>query len=355
MILFGKSQIVWERVRVMVRSRWNMATWMAVLLVVMYLVAGCGIQQGESVTQTQNNIENGQQSESQVKDKETTKQPLTRVVKDEFGEVEIPVQPQRIAAIYLEDPLIALGITPIVQWYHPAWGKQDYLGLDVPTFDITGSIEALIEANPDLIIVDGGVDATKYEAYSKVAPTYRVPDSINKNAVEKLKRVADLVGVPEKAEGVLKEYQKKVTDAKEKLNSSIGRETVAVIRLNVGEKPSLALFGLKNAYTGMIYEDLGLEPYEPVKKIITHEIMSLEKIPEFNADHIIIFPSNGTWTSQENKQVVALLDDPLWKALPAVKNGHVYQMERTHWQSGSITANAMKIDDLLKIFTTKTK
>ncbi|MBG9786529.1 ABC transporter substrate-binding protein [Brevibacillus laterosporus] len=339
----------------MIRSRWNMTAWVAVLLVVMYLVAGCGKQPQEAVTQTQKSVENGQQSESQANDKETTKQSQTRVVKDEFGEVEIPVHPKRIAAIYLEDPLVALGITPIVQWYHPAWGKQDYLGLDVPTFDITGSIEALIEANPDLIIVDGGVDATKYEAYSKVAPTYRIPDSFNKNAVETFKRVADIVGMPEKAESVLKEYQKQVTDAKEKLNSSIGRETVAVIRLNVGEKPSLALFGLKNAYTRMIYEDLGLEPYEPVKKIVTHEIVSLEKIPEFNADHIIIFPSNGTWTSQENKQAVALLEDPLWKALPAVKNGHVYQMERTHWQSGSIKANTMKIEDLLKIFPIKTK
>ncbi|PCN45035.1 ferrichrome ABC transporter substrate-binding protein [Brevibacillus laterosporus] len=339
----------------MLRSRWNMIAGMAVLLVVMCLVAGCGKQSQQVDTQTQKSVENEQQGENQAKDTQTAKQSQTRVVKDEFGEVEIPVHPKRIAAIYLEDPLVALGVTPIVQWYHPAWGKQDYLGLNVPTFDVTGSIEALLAANPDLIIVDGGVDATKYEAYSKVAPTYRVPDSINKNAVETLKRVADIIGMPEKAESVLQAYQTKVADAKEKLNSSIGRQTVAVIRLNVGEKPSLALFGLKNSYTRMIYEDLGLEPYEPVKTIETHEIMSLEKIPEFHADHIIIFPSNGTWTSQENKQALALLEDPLWNALPAVKKGNVYQLERTHWQSGSIKANTMKIDDLLKFFSAKTK
>lgn len=46
--------------------------------------------------------------------------------------------------------------------------------MDVPLFDITGSIEALLEANPGLIIVDGGVDAAKYEMYSKIAPTYRL-------------------------------------------------------------------------------------------------------------------------------------------------------------------------------------
>lgn len=45
----------------------------------------------------------------------------------------------------MEDYLKALGVTPVVQWYHPSWGKQDYLNLDVPEYDITGSIEALLE------------------------------------------------------------------------------------------------------------------------------------------------------------------------------------------------------------------
>jgi ABC-type Fe3+-hydroxamate transport system substrate-binding protein len=31
-----------------------------------------------------------------------------------------------------------------------------------------------------------------------------------------------------------------------------------------------------------------------------------------------------------------------------VKNGNIYRMERSHWQSGAITANSMKLDDLLK-------
>ncbi|KPV61309.1 hypothetical protein QJ48_00605 [Paenibacillus sp. A3] len=48
----------------------------------------------------------------------------TRKVKDHFGEVEIPVKPQRVAALYLEDYVTALGVKPVVQWYHPNWGKQ---------------------------------------------------------------------------------------------------------------------------------------------------------------------------------------------------------------------------------------
>lgn len=188
-----------------------------------------------------------------------------------------------------------------------------------------------------------------YQLYSKIAPTYRVPDEVLGDAEETLKIVADLLGIPEKATSVLTDYKQKIADTKVKLEEVIGRETVAVVRLDVGDKPELRLFGLNNAYTGMIYKDLGLEPFKWVKNIKAHDVISQEKIPEFTADHIIIFPSNGTWDSESNEKAVALLDDPLWKGIPAVKNGHVYQLERSHWQSGAITANSMKMEDLLNL------
>jgi len=37
----------------------------------------------------------------------------TRIVEDEFGKVEIPTNPQRVAAIYLEDYLTALDVKPV--------------------------------------------------------------------------------------------------------------------------------------------------------------------------------------------------------------------------------------------------
>jgi len=306
--------------------------WLVVALAIMIGMAGCG-----NAKETSLNEENSKQG---IRD--------TRMVKDAFGEVEIPVKPKKVAGIYLEDYITALGVTPVVQWYHPAWGKQDYLELkDVPLFDITGSLEALLEKEPDLIIVDGGVDKAAYQLYSKIAPTYRLPDNINGNAEETLKTVADLLGIPEKATSVLNDYKEKVADTKKKLEKAIGHETVAVVRLNVGDKPGLNVFGLNNVFIGMIYKDLGLEPFSMVKETDKNEVISQEKIPEFTADHIFILPSNGTWDTA-NKKAVALLDDPLWKNLPAVKNGHVYQVERSYWQSGAIIADTMKMDDLLK-------
>lgn len=330
------------------KSRRWAAVCLAVLLSLSVAIAGCG-KQGESNKQAG---QAGKEGTAQQQTNPAGEQPSsgTRTVSDEFGELEIPVHPQRIAGVYLEDYLVALGITPVVQWYHPNWGKQDYLDLDVPQFDITGSIEALLDASPDLIIVDGVVDAAKYEIYSKIAPTYRLPENILQNPPEILRTIADLVNQKEKGEEVLKQYDQKVADAKEKLKSAIGDETVAVIRLNIGDK-TLALFGIENRYAGNIYKEIGLAPPTMVSEMKDfHAVISEEALPELNADHIIVFPSNGYWDSAENKEAEKLFDSPLWKSMPAVKNGHVYQVDRTHWQSGAIYANMKKIDDLLNIF-----
>lgn len=336
----------------MARSRQMWTAWLAVMLIITIVLAGCGAS-GKSSKESQSS-QNGQSTQNKDTSLNGNKAAVeasgTRIVRDEFGEVEIPVKAQRVAAIYLEDYLTALEVTPVVQWYHPNWGKQDYLALDVPTFDITGSMEALLEASPDLILVDGAVDAAQYELYSKVAPTYRLQEGILQNPREILRTIADVLGIPEKAESVISQYEQNVANAKAKLEKATGDETVAVLRLNVGDK-TLTLFGIENRYTGNIYKELGLTPHPFARDMKEFQtVLSEEVIPELDAEHIIIFPSNGTWTSEENQEAVKLLESPLWKSVPAVKKGQVYSAERTHWQSGAITANMMKIDDLLKWF-----
>jgi len=280
----------------------------------------------------------------------STKSEGTRIVKDAFGEVEIPKKPKRVAAIYMEDYLKALGVDPVVQWYHPSWGKQDYLKLTAPEFDVTGNIEALLAQKPDLIIVDGAVDAAKYKQYSKVAPTYRLPEEILDDPMKITKTIGDLLGESKKADEVMKQYQTKVAQTKAALKKAIGNQTVAVVRLNIGEN-TLALFGTKNNYIGNIYHELGLTPPPMAKNMKDfQEILSEEALPQLGADHIILFPSNGYWDSKENKASIEFLENSMWQSVPAVKKGNVHIVDRTYWQSGAITANKLKMDDLMKMF-----
>ncbi|MHA7584139.1 ABC transporter substrate-binding protein [Paenibacillus vandeheii] len=332
----------------MVRSSRGFKGWTIILLLMVVAITGCGANsesKAEQAPASGTAVSDGSTSET------TEKEAETRVVQDEFGDVTIPVHPQRIAGIYVEDYLKALDITPVVQWYNPMWGVQEYLDLDVPQFDTTGSIEALLQYDPDLIIVDGGVDMEKYEMYSKVAPTYRLPEDILQDSNQILTTIADVVGKPDKGKEVVAAFEAKIADAKAKLQEAVGDETVAVVRLNISNN-TLALFGVKNRFTGFIYSELGLTPHPLVGNMEEYqEILSEEAFPELDADHIIVFPSNGEWSSPENKEALKVLDSKLWKSLPAVKNNQVYMMERSYWQSGAITANTMKIDDLLQKMT----
>ncbi|MNO32636.1 Iron(3+)-hydroxamate-binding protein FhuD precursor [compost metagenome] len=326
--------------------------WTAVLILAFSALAACGTKNNaahNSAAQTENPAtETGAGSTPANADSSNTTEAETRIVAGEFGDVAIPANPQRIVGIYVEDYLKALGITPVVQWYHPNWGKQDYLNLNVPEFDISGSIEALLDKDPDLIILDGGADAAKVEQYTKIAPTYRLPERVLQDSRQTLTAIADALGIPEKAEAVLAEYEQKVADGKSKLQQALGQEKVAVIRLNVADK-TFALFGVKNRYTGVIYDQFGLAPIPMAAEMTDSQaIISEEVIPELQADHIIVFPDNGGWDTTENQEALEFFDGPIWKSLPAIKNGNIYKMERSHWQSGAITANSMKLDDLLK-------
>ncbi|MET3942617.1 iron complex transport system substrate-binding protein [Paenibacillus sp. PvP094] len=324
--------------------------WGITILVLAVFIAGCSSNSGAAEEQAQSPVTENTTAGS-GNSSESSQENETRVVQDEFGDVTIPVHPQRIAGIYVEDYLKALDITPVVQWYHPSWGIQDYLNLDVPQFDISGNIEALLQYDPDLIIVDGAADAEKYEMYSKVAPTYRLPESTLQDSKQMLAKIADVVGEQEKGAEVAAAYDEKIRDTKAKLAESVGDETVAVVRLNVDDN-SLALFGVKNRYTGFIYSELGLTPHALAESMEAfQEVLSEEAVPQIDADRIIIFPSDGDWSSPENQEAIKVLDSKLWNSLPAVKNNKVYKMERSHWQSGAITANSMKMDDLLEKMT----
>lgn len=272
----------------------------------------------------------------------------TRVIQGEYGDVTIPAHPKRPAGIYLEDYMAALGVEPVVQWYHPSWGIQDYLNLDVPQFDISGSPEALLAQQPDLIMVDGGVDQAAYETYSKIAPTYRLPESMLQDSKQMLLAVADALGIPEKGKEVLAKYEQTVEEDKAKLQKTVGGETVAVLRLNGAEK-TMALFGIKNRYAGSIFSELGLTPHPLVGEMEEfQQIISEEGLADLDADHIFLFPANGDWDSEENKEAEKLLDRPVWQSLKAVQNDHVYVVERSYWQSGGIQANLMKFEDVMK-------
>ncbi|WP_053377788.1 iron-hydroxamate ABC transporter substrate-binding protein [Paenibacillus sp. FJAT-27812] len=270
-------------------------------------------------------------------------------LKDALGnEVTIPANPQRILASYLEDHLVALGVKPVAQWSVQN-GTQDYLkdSLEgIPTIAYDLPFEAVTSFNPDLIIMGGNsaVEGDKYAQYSKIAPTYTLGDEINADWRKSLLKVGEVLGKSDEAQKVLDAYELKAKEAKEKLQGVAKGESATAIWL---VQKSFFVVSDKLSSGSVLYNDLGLAVPEVVKEISAvgtgnWNAISLEKLAEMDADHIFLINSDIDSGSEA-------LKDPIWQAIPAVKNGKVYEFPNTTaWLYSGAIANSQIIDDVLK-------
>lgn len=105
----------------------------------------------------------------------------TVTVDSAYGEVAVPADPHRVAAVSYDTPwqLLSLGVTPIAtidysQWIESYTAEQQAGIADAATIGTYGEInyEALAAAGPDLIVgVVDEVDEAAYERLSDIAPT----------------------------------------------------------------------------------------------------------------------------------------------------------------------------------------
>lgn len=270
-----------------------------------------------------------------------------KTVKDEIGhEVKIPADPKRILGIYLEDELLSLGIQPFKQSKIGTWSGQDYLGLSIPAIDVSGSVEAVLEAAPDLIL-ENVYDEKRYGQFSKVAPMYSFKDA-RADWRATIRTLGDLFGKADKAKDVIEKYDQRAKQAGATIKQKIGDQTVAIVRIHTKE---IRLYGGPGYAGPVVYQDLGLTPSKLVKELILDKNgkvvpISLEMIPQLDADHIFITTDTGA--EDKTKELLA---NPLWQSLPAVKKGHVYQVNFETWMKSGPIADGKKIDDVLAALT----
>lgn len=272
-----------------------------------------------------------------------------RVFTDDYGrEVRLTGTPKRVLAVYLEDPLVALGVKPLLQFGFGGSGGASYLQkqlADVPlagTGGVALTAEQALEANPELIIAHSLVTSVEQvKQLEKIAPTYGL-DANQSDWRAVLRKVGELLNLPDKAEQVLKDYDARTAAVKEQLKQKIGGETFALLRLTGKE---YRLYGVDDPFNGaLLYKDLGLTPHKLVREVPEAGGWSLsrEKIPELLADHIILVV-NAAGAAQAEE----LVNSSLWKNLPAAINRHVYEVDSSVWLSIGYMANSAKIDDLL--------
>lgn len=334
----------------MSRTNWYKKTWgLACASLLALALAACGDDK------TSTSEDTNEPSTEQASEKEdTVEENATRTLVDALGnEVEVPVNPQRVIATYLEDNLVALGITPVAQWsVKDGTSIQNYLQgtlKDIPVIPHDLPFEAVQNLQPDLIIMDSAamVEGDKYEQYKKIAPTYVIGKEVNNDWRDELLRVGEVFDKKAEAEAALKAYDDKAAAAKKEISEKAGNPSVAAVWLVSGKFFIVS----ENLSSGaVLYGDLGLQVPDVVKEISASatgnwSAISLEKLVELDADHLYIIDSE----SAENP---AVLSDKLWQAVPAVKAGNVHNIPYdASWLYTGTIANTQIIDDVVETLT----
>ncbi|MFC3798568.1 ABC transporter substrate-binding protein [Cohnella sp. GCM10012308] len=330
---------------------WRLAV---VFMLALLLLAGCG-----------NNSDTGGENESTGTSGSSGSSPAsssqaagsdadTIVYKDALDrEVTIPARPQRIVTTQYLPELLAVGVKPIGVVSHLLTGfvsvKDEIDGIEDigPANEI--NLEKTLELQPDLIIA-ADWDKDQLDKLQAIAPTVVVAWE-GKDAFEHLDQVAALLGKKQEAQDWKKAFDEKAASAAEKLKAFVKPdETFGVVVIGGYEKGQLRVYGSGNVgYT--LFDALGFPMTDVVKQEWEkggHELgiqLSLEKLPEFaSADRLFLvkFDNDPDFADQ-------VLNSALWKKLPAVQNGHVYEVSDTLWFSYDVLSFDKQLDDAIRL------
>lgn len=246
---------------------------------------------------------------------------------DGAGEVQVPKNPQRIVdtTAFYTGYLLALGVKPVGVMQ----GAKDspYLaemleGAEGLGDDVTP--ENILSLDPDLIIVYTGTPGI--DKLKEIAPVVQIQYGAKKYKDQMLD-YGKLVNKNDEAKAWIAKWEARIAELKPQVQAAVGNKTVSI--LNPYAK-GLFVFGHNYGRGGeILYGEFGLKaPAEAQKETIDSGTgwasISLEKLPDFAGDIIFTCPWSGDTTDPK-----LVYDNPLWKGLPAVKTGNVFQLNPT--------------------------
>jgi iron complex transport system substrate-binding protein len=304
-----------EDLRMSSGSRMSMTA--AVVLCFSLLLSACSAVTSTNASSSAPSQQSSATVEASSSPSEASKAMRTITTVD--GEIQIPADPQRIVADQYLGSLIALGVTPVGT---PGLHKKNPYFTEAlknveDSGEINGSMEKLIDLEPDLIITGNG-EQGRYDEFSKIAPTVTVPYGQLKNAHEELTFFGKLLGKEKEAEAWLNEYDRRIAEAKARVLKVIPADATFSI-FELGDK-AVWTYGDNFGRGGQpIYQALGFRPPEGVADEIMEKQwaeVSLEALPKYAGDYLVL--TSNRITLEEIKA------DPIWSTLEAVKNDRVY-------------------------------
>lgn len=275
---------------------------------------------------------------------DTTAEAATGTVtyESENGPIEVPANPQRVVDLSsYTGSLLKFGV-PVVgvdQWTksNPNFAEQLKDVEQVSADDV----EKIIELQPDLIIASS--DVKNADKLKQIAPlvtyTYNKVDYLTQ-----IEEVAKAVNKGEEGAAWVADFKAQAQAAGEEIKAKIGEDkTVTVME---GDAKALYIFG--DAWgrgTEILYQAMGLKMPEKVKEVTSAQgyyDLSLEVLPEYMGDYVIF---SKTLAGDNSFQ-----ETDTYKNIPAVKEGHVYEVDATGFYFNDALSLEYQLDFFKKSF-----
>lgn len=211
------------------------------------------------------------------------------------------------------------------------------------------NFESILDSEPDLIIAPAWWSDKDYDQLSLIAPTVLLPQRDDWR--DELRDIGEVLGKQDAAEKVIEDLKIKEAKAKERLDELVKDETVLYLRIMA---KSIVINGPNIDRGSFIHNQLGLKPVENFPQNESALSISLEVLPEYDADHIIVQLDDET-NAELKDRYEQILNSSLWKNMKAVKANHVYMVGGKEWFNLGMAplADSYAIDEVVAIFESK--
>ncbi|MGJ3562234.1 ABC transporter substrate-binding protein [Streptomyces sp. INA 01156] len=270
-----------------------------------------------------------------------------RTVQTAFGEVKIDGTPKKVVTLNDAslDTALSLGVTPVgTSAARGAEGAPAYLGEQAEGIPLVATVrepntEAILKAEPDLILTGPDLEKSQYETLSAIAPTI-VPAACDwrfglDTYGEALGKADEL---DQKIDALL-DRARKAGDGAKGTGLVMRWMPGGPIVMNAANMPTAML--REAGLTPMpIAEDLGAQPHS--------DPLSLENLTKADADHVFI----ATLNAEGDKALEAARSEKAFTRMNAVQAGQDHGVDGQVWSSSN-GPNAMEqvITDIEKALT----
>lgn len=286
--------------------------------VVLFAVAGCQSAPDNSSGATANPSAPASAPATSAPEEESN----TRIVSTVMGDIEVPVNPQRVVVNWYIGDVLSAGLNVVGYncWKHETMPFYEQM---VATTQIENwEPEDVMSLEPDLIITYKTDD---FEKFNKIAPVLVIEEKVP--APERAKIIGDATGHSEIASKSIETFEAKLAAAKEIFQAEAFEGKTFSIMQDWGPTGDWSGVAYETGSRGgtLVYKYLDLKYPDKLAQLIEerasegrNNTLSYEVAHEYFGDYILWFQQDGT----ESEYVKT----DIWKSIPAVAEGRVLEI-----------------------------